>query len=193
MPRQGLTKEAIVEESIALIEEKGAEEFSLRGLAARLGIKTASLYNHISGADDLMTAIGLRAIGMLQKTLEDISGGLEGDKAIFEMTIAYRSFAKEHPEVYKTLLMIPKTGVAQLHSARTDFLEPFVKVIKTYHLNKNDEIDFIRHWRSAIHGFVILEESRYLQNPNVSADTSYEHMTRSLIETLHSMQKEEEH
>ncbi|MCI9652413.1 MAG: helix-turn-helix transcriptional regulator, partial [Lachnospiraceae bacterium] len=41
-----------------LIAEKGFDRFSLRELSDRLGVKTASLYNHISSLSELTSNIG---------------------------------------------------------------------------------------------------------------------------------------
>ena len=47
MPRKGLSREAIIDTAAALAEQKGAENLTLRELAETLGVKTASLYNHL--------------------------------------------------------------------------------------------------------------------------------------------------
>lgn len=52
---KGITKEKIIEESERLIAEGGLSDFSLHMLAERLGIKTASLYTHVSGIEEVMT------------------------------------------------------------------------------------------------------------------------------------------
>lgn len=54
MPRNGLSKNRVVEATVALIENVGAAGFSMRALAESLDIKTASLYNHVSIMDALM-------------------------------------------------------------------------------------------------------------------------------------------
>ncbi len=48
MGSKGLTKEIIVQEAVALIEESGQWVISLHELARRLQVKTPSLYNHIA-------------------------------------------------------------------------------------------------------------------------------------------------
>ena len=54
MPKQGLSKESVVQAAIRLIEEKGIDQFSMAKLAQRLNIKTASLYNHIDSLNQLL-------------------------------------------------------------------------------------------------------------------------------------------
>lgn len=53
MGAKGLTKDIIVEEAIAFIENTGQPVISLHELARRLGIKTPSLYNHIRNTKEL--------------------------------------------------------------------------------------------------------------------------------------------
>lgn len=53
MGAKGLTKDIIVAEAIAFIENTGQPVISLHELARRLGIKTPSLYNHIRNTKEL--------------------------------------------------------------------------------------------------------------------------------------------
>ena len=47
MAKKGLTKEIIVNAALEQIEKNGLSAFSLRNLAASLGVQVSSLYNHI--------------------------------------------------------------------------------------------------------------------------------------------------
>ena len=57
MGSKGLTKEIIVQEAVALIEESGQWVISLHELARRLQVKTPSLYNHIANTKDLQREV----------------------------------------------------------------------------------------------------------------------------------------
>ena len=59
MFHKGLNKEIIVDAAKELIEQDGFPAFSMRRLAEKLNIKTASLYAHIESMDALFTEIGL--------------------------------------------------------------------------------------------------------------------------------------
>lgn len=59
MPRQGLDKAKVVQAAAELIEEKGLVRFSMAGLAKKLDVKTASLYNHVESLDALLEDVGL--------------------------------------------------------------------------------------------------------------------------------------
>ena len=51
------TKERIVEEAFALFASRGFHAVSVRDIAAAVGIKDASLYNHFSGKQAIFDAI----------------------------------------------------------------------------------------------------------------------------------------
>jgi AcrR family transcriptional regulator len=50
----GLTREAIADAAVQLLDEGGSSRLSLRALAGRLGVHPTSLYWHVSTRDDLL-------------------------------------------------------------------------------------------------------------------------------------------
>jgi AcrR family transcriptional regulator len=52
-----LTRARIVTAALTLIDEVGADSFSVNALATRLGVSPSSLYNHISGKDELLVGV----------------------------------------------------------------------------------------------------------------------------------------
>jgi len=189
MPRQGLNKETIVEEAIKLIEETGYEQLSLRELATKLNVKAASLYNHIDGIEEIKTAVGLKAIEMLNAALTEAVKDKERDEAIKSAAKAYRVFAKEHPGMYETIIKVPMSGDSILSKEWPNSLRPLINVVNEYHITDEDRTNFFRYLRSAMHGFVALEKSGYLKDKRVDIETSYEGMIVAYIDVLHAMEQ----
>ena len=52
--KSGLTVDSIVEAAIAVADESGMSELSMRAIARRLGVGTMSLYTHIPGKSELI-------------------------------------------------------------------------------------------------------------------------------------------
>jgi AcrR family transcriptional regulator len=52
--RASLSRELIVDAAVALVDERGPDELTMRAVAARLGAGTMSLYRHVSGRDELL-------------------------------------------------------------------------------------------------------------------------------------------
>lgn len=107
MAGKGLNTDRIVEAAAELIAEKGFDQFSLRELADRLGVKTASLYNHISSLSELTSNIGQLAF---ERMAGQLYSGTEWESSfdmLYHIAMGYRRFAKENPELYKTIVKIP--------------------------------------------------------------------------------------
>ncbi|WP_020386275.1 TetR/AcrR family transcriptional regulator [Kribbella catacumbae] len=56
-PRNTLSSELIVQTALDLMEAKGTDAFSLRGLAAELGVGPMALYTYFRNKDDLYDAV----------------------------------------------------------------------------------------------------------------------------------------
>jgi AcrR family transcriptional regulator len=56
-PRQFLTREQIVREALRLLDDVGFDGLTTRRLAERLGIQSASLYNHMRDKHELLTLL----------------------------------------------------------------------------------------------------------------------------------------
>ena len=91
MGRRGLNAEVIMEAAIELVEEKGYRNFSMRELAARLGVQPASLYNHVNGIEEVNTAVGMHGITELEKALEQAYTYSDFTEALGIMADAYRN------------------------------------------------------------------------------------------------------
>jgi AcrR family transcriptional regulator len=55
--RRALTREAIVDAALALLDEGGVDGMNMRAVAERLGTGPASLYAHVSGKDELLALL----------------------------------------------------------------------------------------------------------------------------------------
>jgi AcrR family transcriptional regulator len=85
-----LSRERIVDTALDLIDEVGADTFSVNLLAARLGVRPSSLYNHIAGKDDLLAAV--------QEVITDAI-----DSAMFETqpwAVAVGGWARSYREAF---------------------------------------------------------------------------------------------
>jgi AcrR family transcriptional regulator len=62
MPKPGLTREAILDAAVALLDRHGMEALSMRRLGAALGVEAMSLYNHIPSKSELLDGIHERIL-----------------------------------------------------------------------------------------------------------------------------------
>ena len=69
--RTPLSRERVLRAAIALADERGAEELTMRKLAKELGVEAMSLYNHVANKDDLLD-------GMIDIVFSEIEAPLPG-------------------------------------------------------------------------------------------------------------------
>ncbi|MDR1000859.1 MAG: TetR/AcrR family transcriptional regulator [Clostridiales bacterium] len=67
-----VTKQAIIEVSIDILNRDGIENLSMRTIAKALGVKAAALYNHISGKQELFAIIMERLCMGIELPEEDL-------------------------------------------------------------------------------------------------------------------------
>ena len=63
-----LTREAIVESALRVVEQGGLEALSMRGVARRLGVTPMALYNHVHDKADLVDAVAVATAEGLQES-----------------------------------------------------------------------------------------------------------------------------
>ena len=56
-PRTPLSKERVLRAAVALADERGAAELTMRKLAKELGVEAMSLYNHVANKDEILAGI----------------------------------------------------------------------------------------------------------------------------------------
>lgn len=102
---------------------------------------------------------------------------------LYHIAIGYRRFARENPELYKTIVKIPSTGGSDLIEKGQNLVHRLYPVLEACGLSEKDIIHFSRTIRSAMHGFITLEEAGFL-GTMVDADESYSYMVETLIRSL---------
>ena len=111
MPRQALiSREAILDETLALADERGLAAVSMRAVAARLGVTAMSLYHHVRDKDDLLDGLVERLLAELQ--LPDLS--LPGEELLHALASSLRQAAARHPDAFPLLLGRPVATPAAL-------------------------------------------------------------------------------
>ena len=188
MAKKGLTKEIIINTALGQIEEKGLSVFSLRNLAASLGVQVSSLYNHIQGQNDLLAEIGICAVNMLTGLEEAAIADKLRDEALFSLADTYRQFAREHTELYRIIMDVHTLDIPLLESAAEKIAKPILRVISDYGIEGDLQIHFQRLLRSVMHGFFSHENSGGFSVSDIDKDISY----RFAIECIAIRMKAEE-
>lgn len=184
MAKKGLNKETIIEAALALIEEKGMPGFSLRTLALSLDVQVSSLYNHISGQNELLTEVGLRAVEKLVEAEEYAIAGKTKDAAVFALADAYRAFAAAHPELYRIIMGIHMLELPVLEAAGEKIIAPILSVLEGYGLDQEHRMHYQRVLRSVMHGFYDHERTGGFSLTSVDRETSYRMAIECVVTAL---------
>jgi AcrR family transcriptional regulator len=103
-PRAPLTREAIVEAAVGLLDREGLDAVSMRGVSEELGAGPASLYWHVSNKEELLDLVYDRITGEVELPVE-VSPWQEQIK---EFARAWRRVLSAHRDVARiTLARIP--------------------------------------------------------------------------------------
>jgi AcrR family transcriptional regulator len=90
-----LSRESIARAALAIFDEDGAAAVTLRNIAARLGVQSPSLYNHVASKDEILDAVTElidREIDNSPLADPDLRRGLAG------FARSYRQAFRQHPE-----------------------------------------------------------------------------------------------
>lgn len=117
MARAGLDTHTLVLAAAELADEYGIEEVTLAALAAKLGVRSPSLYNHINGLAGLRTLMAVYGLEQLYEVISEATEGLSGEAAVHAMSQAYIGFTRAHPGLYQTTLKAPEQGDTALEAA----------------------------------------------------------------------------
>lgn len=173
MARARLTAAVVTEAGADLVDEVGFAQLSMGLLAERLGVKTPSLYKHVTSQADLAHRIAVLAMGELADAIRDATQGRAGRDALVAGARAMRTFVTQHPGRYAAGNAARLTGPDDpLHGAVERVFASWTAMLRGYHLAPADEIHAMRMLRSMLHGFATLEAEGGFQ-VDASTDESF--------------------
>jgi AcrR family transcriptional regulator len=157
--KAGITRDRVVEAAAAIADRDGLAAVSLATVAEAVGVRSPSLYSHVDGIDGLRRGLGRRAARQLAERLAAAAEDqTDPGAALRAIAHAYRSFARDHPGLYATLLPAPRPdedpdGAA----AAAEGVRVVAAVLDRLGIAPDRHIDLIRTLRAMLHGFVDLE------------------------------------
>ena len=161
MVAKGLTREIIVAEAVACMEQTGQPAVSLHELARRLGVKTPSLYNHIKNTRELRYEIFQFAIDKFVANQRAATEGKRRDEAVRAFAEAYHAFAAENKGLYRLIMSIPSEEDERAKETALPLLETGVEILRDYGLTEETSAHWQRVFRAILHGFISEEELGY--------------------------------
>jgi AcrR family transcriptional regulator len=183
MPRMGLDAERVIDAAARVADADGLPAVTLARVAADLGVRAPSLYNHIDGRAGLLRAVALRGVRELGAALRDAAVGRSGPDALAAAARAYRAYALAHPGRYAATVAAPTGDDPVYRAAVGETVEVVLAVLRGWELAGDDVVHAARAFRSAVHGFVVIEAAGGFGIP-VDLDASFERLVATLAAGL---------
>jgi TetR/AcrR family tetracycline transcriptional repressor len=148
-PRGSLTREQIIKEALALLDEQGPGALSMRRLADRLGVAPGALYTHVRGKADLTDGLVDQVYAGL-----DLHPDPAGDwtQQLTTLSQELRDHLLAHPAVVPLALQQPGLGP---HSLRLG--EAIYNILRPAGFSDQAVVGTVYALVTYILGFVALE------------------------------------
>ena len=159
MPPRGLTRDGVVDAAVALADRDGLEAVTMAAVAAEVGVRTPSLYNHVEGLSGLQRDLAVRGVRELGEVLRRATVGVAGGPAVHALADAHRAFALAHPGLYAATVRAPDPDDDELLALAGEVVDVLARVLLAFGLDGDEAIHAIRWVRATLHGFVALERA----------------------------------
>jgi len=149
--RRPLDQAQVVRAALALLDEVGLDELTMRRLAGRLGVKAASLYRHVRNKDELLALLG-----------DEISSEIPFARTtgswrdqLTEMAWNVRRGLLAHRDAARVLAHTPPVGPRRLKH-----VEAVLKAVRASGLNDRDAARAAYHLNNFVNEFAA-DEARF--------------------------------
>jgi AcrR family transcriptional regulator len=183
VPRAGLSTGVVVAEAARLADEVGLDKLTLAMVAKRFGVALPSLYKHVSGLPALLQKVSAAATVELADAVVAAAAGQARGDALRAVATAYRGYGRRHPGRYPATQRVPDPADPGHVAAGEKAVGAFFAILRGYGIEGDDLVDATRAVRSALHGFVVLENGGGFGLPR-DVDRSFDRLVTMLDQGL---------
>ena len=195
MGRPGLNRSAVIAAAAGLADELGFDAVTISVLARHLGVRSPTLYSHISGATDLRTAVTAYVLDELADITSTAMAVGEGRDLLFAYADAIRDFARRSPGRYDatTRQRVPPpsdpnasepASVAAAIAAGRRNSDLALTVVRSYGIAEPNQTYAVRLMSSLIHGYITLEIAGTFAHREPSSESTWVDVLEDLDRTL---------
>ncbi|MEO0371316.1 MAG: TetR/AcrR family transcriptional regulator [Pseudomonadota bacterium] len=186
----GDLRAGLVEATRQLVEEKGADRFSVSDACRAAGVSTAAPYRHFEDRDEMLVAVCFEGMERFQDLmLKALKGHAHGSlEAIIALGHSYIQFATSEPGVFRLSF-----GIGREHGDNIELAEQGMRIygivleqVAAY-FGKNDVDDDVLDrafplW-TMVHGlsFLLIDEKMAMLNLDHNIDAMIRDNTRRLL------------
>ncbi|MFE6509168.1 WHG domain-containing protein [Nocardioides sp. NPDC057767] len=203
MGRPGLNRTAVIAAAADLADELGFDAVTISVLARHLGIKSPTLYSHITGATDLRTAVTAYVLNELADTTTAAMSAGESRDLLIAYANAIRDFAHRSPGRYDatTRQRIPPAPGAESAPPSVDDAiaagrrnaDLALAVVRSYGVAETNQTYAVRLMSSLIHGYVTLELAGSFAHSEPPSEATWPDVLDDLDRTLARIASKQRH
>ncbi len=149
--RQPLDRSRIVAAALALLDEVGLDDLTMRSLADRLNVKAASLYRHVRDKDELLALLGDEISGEIPLPRETGNWRTQLVEAAWNV----RRGLLAHRDAARVLANTPPAGLKRLRH-----IEAILRILRAGGLRKRDAARAAYHLNNFVNEFAA-DEARF--------------------------------
>jgi len=186
--RSRLDTETVVAAAENLVDEHGIDAVTMTMLAAELGTRVSSLYNHVASLEDLRSELQVRAIRYLGTDLQRSAMGASGKDGLLKLADTFRSFSLKYPNRYDTMTR-PIVDRKRFLEASADAVGALLAMIGSTGVSADEALSGQAAFFAAVHGFAALETSGFFAPPDdrgisIDFDAVYAQVVRGAISAI---------
>jgi TetR/AcrR family tetracycline transcriptional repressor len=149
--RQPLNQAQVVRAAVALLDEVGLDELTMRRLAERLGIKAASLYRHVRDKDELLILLADEISG----EISPVAPTGKWREQLSTLAWRYRRGMLAHRDAARLLAITPPFGPRRLRH-----IESVLRILRSAGLSGADAARAAYHCNNFVTEFAA-DEARF--------------------------------
>lgn len=159
----GNLRHQLIEAGIALINQDGLKQFSLRKVAAQCGVSHAAPYSHFKDVDQLLNAMGEHVTQQFTQQLQSSMEGYENSPgATMRLGRAYIQFFIDHPQYFQFLFYVSPITV-DVDRSTPDEYPPFalfrtatLQMLTRANIPKENQTQILLGMWAMVHGISAL-------------------------------------
>jgi AcrR family transcriptional regulator len=160
-PGRGLSLDRIVTATLELVDEQGIGAASMRAVAARLGVRSMSLYRYVRDRDELFDVVVERVVNELADDPEVQRTPVDGWRPyLVGMAHGVRRYARAHPHAFPMVATRPPAAPwvnPPLRSLR--WVEAMLSGLAAEGFSDEQVLFTYRTFNSFLLGYLLLETS----------------------------------
>ena len=187
LAKKKISNNEILQVALQLIDENRIDNLQMKDIAARLKIKSASLYKHFKNYDDVVINLYILCLIDFRKYIEDRINGYEAEEGIRQMSYAFLDYLEKYNNRYEVILKSKHFMHPLVREEDNKLIGNLLHFLDSYCRNREDIINASRIYRSMIVGFAFYESKGLFSLPMVTTRTTFDILVDNYISYLKSI------